>query len=131
MEYFNSKNIDFSNSLILIQQIYYSLYNRVKISYAYNELSNNKFSFKTQQATQVAKANVEKNILQFKSKKLIDLSTFSDLHQKKQKNKENISNESLKLELVDKLKKLKEMFDNDLITQKQYEQKSDKLLDDF
>tara|TARA_B110000858_G_scaffold1682_1_gene1937 strand:+ start:767 stop:1654 length:888 start_codon:yes stop_codon:yes gene_type:complete len=131
MEYFNFKNIDFPNSLTWIQQIYYSLNNRVKISYAYNELSNNKFNFKTQQATQVAKANVEKNILQFERKKLIDLLTFSDLHKKKQKDKENISNDLLKLEIVDKLKELKKMFDNDLISQKQYEQKSDKLLDDF
>lgn len=132
MEYFNSKNIDYPNSLIWIQQVYHSLLNKVKISYAYNVSSNNKsISELTEQIIHLGKANVEKNNLQFKSKKLIDLSTFSDLHQKKQKNKENISNESLKLELVDKLKKLKEMFDNDLITQKQYEQKSDKLLDDF
>ena len=132
MEYFNSKNIDYPNSLIWMQQVYHSLLNKVKISYAYNVSSNNKsISELTEQIIHLGKANVEKNILQFKSKKLIDLSTFSDLHQKKQKNKENISNKSLKLELVDKLKKLKELFDNDLITQKQYEQKSDKLLDDF
>ena len=40
MQYFDSNNIDKPSSLIWTQQVYHSLYNKVKISYAYNVLSN-------------------------------------------------------------------------------------------
>ena len=129
-EYLRNQNIELTNDLVWIQQVYYSLQNEVTISYAGNaEFVNKPSSEFMNKAISLGQATVISNSEQFKETKLLDLSILSDLYIHIDSTNSDPSLDSG--DIIVKLKKLKTMLDEGLISQEQYDTKSTKLLEDL
>ena len=130
-EFIKQSGIDYSEEFVFIDNTYFREKNVVHTYFAINHdfFKNEKSKF-IKKAINIGKEVLRKNINKFSDNKKLDFTEYANFYLAEPISvKESKSTD--KVSIISKLKELKEMFNNGLITQKQYEIKSDELLESY
>ena len=130
-EFIKQSGIDYPEEFVFIDNTYFREKNVVHTYYAINHnfFKNEKSKF-IKKAINIGKEVLRKNINKFLDNKKLDFTEYANFYLAEPISvKESKSTD--KVSIISKLKELKEMFNNGLITQKQYEIKSNELLESY